>query len=81
MHVVGFGCTDFDEFVRMALFLVDSGTLLSQSHYASTPGGAGFQKALVFGSLGSCAKLFYGPLMGIFIHETVSRNGNRNYIE
>lgn len=28
----------------MALFLVDSGTLLSQSHYASTPGGAGFQK-------------------------------------
>ena len=46
MHVFGlfFGCTDFDEFVRMALFLVDSGTLLSQPHYTSTPGGAGFQK-------------------------------------
>ena len=34
-----------------------------------------FSKNWLFGSLGSCAKLFYGPFMGISIHETVSRNG------
>ena len=40
MQNCGFDAGKRHEFVRMALFLIDSSTLLSQPHNAPTPGGA-----------------------------------------
>ena len=60
----GFDAGKRHEFVRMALFLIDSSTLLSQPHNAPTSGGA----KRVFWEFGILC--FYGPFMGISMNET-----------